>query len=246
MISKQWAAALAAVPLAIALAVSVPVHSAEKGGDSKKGTNVDKGKKTGSAQTAAVELAALADQLATYGDRKKDAMALIMAAKLQAEVGVQAGKQERTAGKGAGKGDKKAGAAPQARDNSVAGLTARAKQYAGDRKDLIALADDVAKAGARGVVSGPKGGTYTVESKAVDHFRNITFRGGEAAAVAISGDGDTDLDLYVYDENNLLICRADGPSDDEICRWTPRWTGVFRVEVRNLGTVWNRYRIVTN
>jgi hypothetical protein len=246
MINKKLSALLATVPLALALAVSMPGHSAEKGGDSKKGMNVDKGKKAGSAQTQAVELAALADQLATYGDRKKDAMALIVAAKIQSEVGVQAGKQERTAGKSPDKGDKKSGAAPQPRDTSVAGLTARAKQYAGDRKDLIALADDVAKAGARGAVGGPKGATHTVEATAVDHFRNIMFQGGQPAAVAISGDGDTDLDLYVYDENNLLICRADGATDDEICRWTPRWTGVFRIEVRNLGNVYNRYRILTN
>jgi hypothetical protein len=246
MISKKMSALLAAVPLALALAVSVPGHSADdKGGDGKKGTNVEKGKKTSSAQTQAVELAALADQLATYGDRKKDAMALIVAAKIQSEVGVQAGKQERTAGKGPDKGDKKAAAAPQPRDNSVAGLTARAKQYAGDRKDLIALADDVAKAGARGASGGPKSATHNVEARATDQFR-ISFQGGQPAAVAISGDGDTDLDLYVYDENNLLICRADGVSDDEICRWTPRWTGMFRIEVRNLGTVYNRYRILTN
>lgn len=248
MISKKLSALLATVPLALALAVSMPGHSAEKGADSKKGTNVDKNKKTGSAQTQAVELAALADQLATYGDRKKDAMALIVAAKIQSEVGVQAGKQERTAGKGKGsdKGDKKSGAAPQPRDTSVAGLTARAKQYAGDRKDLIALADDVAKSGARGAVGGPKGATHVVEARVTDHFRNISFQAGQPAAVAISGDGDTDLDLFVYDENNLLICRSDSAGDDEICRWTPRWTGVFRFEVRNLGTVYNRYRILTN
>ena len=246
MISKKLTAVLAAFPLALALAVSVPGQAAEKGADSKKGTNVDKDKKAGSAQTQAVELAALADQLATYGDRKNDAMALIMAAKLQAEVGVQAGKHEREAGKGSDKGDKKAGAAPQPRDNSVAGLTARAKQYAGDRKDLIALAEDVAKSGARGVVGGPRGGTYSVDAASVDHFRNVTFQGGQPAAVAISGDGDTDLDLYVYDENNILICRSDSAGDDEICRWTPRWTGVFRFEVRNLGRVYNRYRILTN
>ncbi len=246
MISKKLAAAIAAIPLAVALAVSVPGHSAEKGGDTKKGTNVDKDKKASGPQAEAVRLAALADQLATYGDRNKDAMALIMAAKLQGEVGTRAGKHERTAGKGSDKDDKKAGAAPQARDNSVAGLTARAKQYAGDRKDLIALADDVAKAGTRGVVNGPQIGTFTVQARAIDNFRNLVFRGGEPAVVAISGDRDTDLDLYVYDENNRLICRADGPSDDEICRWTPQWTGPFRIEVRNLGSVWNRYRLVTN
>lgn len=240
--TKKLAATLAALPLGIALAVSLPGHSAEKGADGKKGTNVEKDKRATSPQTRAVEIALLADQLASYGDQKKDAMALIVAAKLMAEAGVQPAKHERTAG--TGKGDK-GGAAPQARDNSMNGLIARAKQYAGERKDLIALADDVAKAGARGAVGGPRAATYVVEARATDIFR-VFFRGGEPAAVGISGDGDTDLDLLVYDENGNLICRADGPSDDEICRWTPLWTGVFRIEVRNLGRVWNRYRIMTN
>lgn len=241
MISRKISAMLGAIPLGIALAVSVPGYSAEKGGDGKKGTNVEKGKRATSPQTQAVELAMLADQLATYGDQKKDAMALVMAAKLQNEAGVQQVKHERTAGKGKGG----SGAAPQARDNSVAGLVARAKQYAGDRKDLIALADDVARAGTRGAVGGPKAATHVVEARVNDIFR-VSFRGGEPAVVGISGDGDTDLDLVVIDENGNVICRADGPSDDEICRWTPRWTGLFRIEVRNLGTVWNRYRIMTN
>lgn len=247
MISKKLTAVLAAVPLAVALAVSLPGYSADsKGSDAKKGANAEKGKKTSGPQSQAVELAVLADQLATYGDQKKDALALIVAARLQSEVGVQAAKHERTAGKGADKGDKKAGAAPQARDNSVAALTGRAKQYAGGRKDLIALADDVAKSGTRGVTTGPKGATHTVNARATDVFRNLVFRGGEPAAVGISGDGDTDLDLVVFDENNNVVCRADGPGDDEICRWNPRWTGPFRIEVRNLGNVYNRYRILTN
>jgi hypothetical protein len=50
----------------------------------------------------------------------------------------------------------------------------------------------------------------------------------------------------VFDESGNRICVADSPGDDEICRWTPRWTGEFRIEVRNLGGVYNRYRIMHN
>ncbi|MCW5605970.1 MAG: hypothetical protein KIT18_15620, partial [Burkholderiales bacterium] len=85
-------------------------------------------------------------------------------------------------------------------------------------------------------MGGPKSATHTVEARVNDIFC-VTFRGGEPAVVGISGDGDTDLDLVVLAENGNVICRADGPSDDEICRWTPRWTGLFRIEVRNLGSV---------
>jgi hypothetical protein len=63
------------------------------------------------------------------------------------------------------------------------------------------------------------------------------------AAVVISGDGDTDLDLYVYDENGNLIGSDTDGSDDCVVRFNPRWTGVFRIEVRNLGSVYNQYQI---
>ena len=55
-----------------------------------------------------------------------------------------------------------------------------------------------------------------------------------------------DLDLLVYDENDHLVCRSTGSSDREYCRWWPRWTGPFRIEIQNLGTVANLYRVATN
>lgn len=75
---------------------------------------------------------------------------------------------------------------------------------------------------------------------------HVQFRAGEVAAVAIAGDGDTDLDLFVFDQNGNRICRSVRGSDSEACRWTPAWTGTFRIEVKNLGRVSNRYRIAMN
>jgi hypothetical protein len=72
------------------------------------------------------------------------------------------------------------------------------------------------------------------------------FYGGELAEVLIIGDGDTDLDLFVYDENGNLIVSDTGSSDVCHCQWNPRWTGVFRIEVHNLGDVWNAYTLETN
>lgn len=242
---KMLSAALVAAPLALALTTVVPSIAAEKGGDAKseakKGPNRDESKRGTSASADAVAQAALAEQLIEYGDRNKDALAMITGAQIKARVGVQEGKADVKETKG---GDAKGGAKPTSqRDTSVAAVVARAKQYAGDRKDLIALADDIGKS--RGAVNGPRSGVTDVLANATDVFR-ITFRGGEPAIVAISGDGDTDLDLIVYDEYGNRICVADGPTDDEMCRWTPRFTGVFRVEVRNLGRVYNRYRIAHN
>jgi hypothetical protein len=71
----------------------------------------------------------------------------------------------------------------------------------------------------------------------------VTFRAGETAYVSVEGDGDTDLDLYVYDENGILIAFHDGLSDSAAVSFTPIWTGPFRIEVRNHGSVYNEYVI---
>ena len=84
-----------------------------------------------------------------------------------------------------------------------------------------------------------------VQAYSVYTFRE-TFRGGELAEIRMVGDGDTRLDVYIYDENGNLIKSAVGPGDNVYLNWTPRWTGRFRIEVHNLGGVWNEFRLTTN
>lgn len=74
---------------------------------------------------------------------------------------------------------------------------------------------------------------------------NETFRGGEQAVVSIVGDGTTDLDLYIYDNNGRLVDRAIGLTDRETITFFPSFTSNYRIEVRNLGSVWNEFSIVT-
>lgn len=204
--------------------------------DGKKGANL--GKPAAATQSAlAVESLAAARTLVRYGDANKDPLALITAAKIMREVGSTDSKAERSGGK--------AGAAKNKPDNSASdAVLARAKALAGGRADLVALADDVAKAGSRGAVGGPGRARTVVNSRATDNFR-VTFRGGEPARVLVSGDGDSDLDLYVYDEHGNLICKDDDQTDDMICGWTPRYTGSFTIRVKNLGVA-NEYTIVHN
>jgi hypothetical protein len=73
-----------------------------------------------------------------------------------------------------------------------------------------------------------------------------TFEGGRLASVSIVGDGDTDLDLFVYDEHGTCVARGIGLSDCESVSFVPRFTGRFRIEVRNLGSVWNEFTLRTN
>lgn len=69
----------------------------------------------------------------------------------------------------------------------------------------------------------------------------VTFKGGEEATVLVSGDGDTDLDLYIYDENGNLIESDTDSLDTMLCSWTPKWTGKFKIKIKNLGSVKNYY-----
>jgi len=195
-----------------------------------------------SAQTEAVAQVSMAQSLVAYGDANKDAMSLIVAAKiLKANPTHAAGGTKSTEGK-EGKSGKKSGAAV---DNSVAAVLSRAKQYAAGRKDLIAIADDVAAASSKGRVRGP---AYLTDRVLVGHTDVWTFRfrGGEPATVAIRGDGDTDLDFYVYDEYGNLGPYDDDGTDYTQLSWTPRHTGIFRIKIVNHGDVYNRYQLLTN
>jgi hypothetical protein len=96
-----------------------------------------------------------------------------------------------------------------------------------------------------GRVGGPGHAVARVEAFSKVSY-DIHFRGGEFATVIVAGDGDTDLDVFVYDENGHLIAFDDDPTDDCVATWTPIWTGRFRIEVRNLGLVSNRFEITTN
>jgi hypothetical protein len=91
-------------------------------------------------------------------------------------------------------------------------------------------------------VGGPKWDFRAVDAYSTVYY-NEYFIAGEVTRVDLRGDGDTDLDLFVYDENGNLIASGTGYSDVESVALIPDWTGRFRVEVKNLGSVYNQYRI---
>lgn len=82
--------------------------------------------------------------------------------------------------------------------------------------------------------------TETVKANASDIY-NVTLKKGETFYIYVSGDGDTDLDLFVYDENDNMV-DSDVEGDDEcLCVVTPKWTGKFKIKIKNYGNVYNRY-----
>ena len=71
----------------------------------------------------------------------------------------------------------------------------------------------------------------------------VTLHRGETFIVEVIGDGDTDLDLYVYDENDNLIDKDIELDDHPVCIVSPKWTGTFRIKIKNRGNVYNNYLI---
>ena len=204
----------------------------------KKGSNAGEDKKS-SAATAVSQLALAAD-LVAYGDANKDAMALILAAKIQKQNPSKDGKQKKSS-KGGGKDDKKSGKADSTDD-----VLARARALAKGDKGMLAMVEDVAEMASRGRTEGAVSGHRDrVLARSTDTYR-LNFNGGERAEILITGDHDTDLDLYVYDENGNDICKDVDSTDTMYCKWNPRWTGEFRIEIKNLGSISNIYTLQTN
>lgn len=114
----------------------------------------------------------------------------------------------------------------------------------------LALLGLVGILGLAGVVEAGRIPGPGVDSRRCEAYSSVTyydtFRGGEMAVVSIVGDGDTDLDLFVYDNAGRLIVQGIGLTDRETVRWLPSTTGTYRIVVRNLGGVWNRYSLATN
>lgn len=74
----------------------------------------------------------------------------------------------------------------------------------------------------------------------------IEVRPNEVLRVAAIGDGDTNIDLTLRDPSGAVIC-ADASMDHyPVCTVPRPQGGPIRVEVSNRGDVWSRVQILTN
>lgn len=182
----------------------------------RQGTNADPAAKLDAAQSpalSAVERLALSDRLAAYGDRHGDPVALVQAAKIRK--GAQAG----------GAGGR----------NSFEALLARAEALAPGNATIAALVADARSFRSRDlplVSAGVRALDKLIGRNAADRA-DLVFKGETPAVVYVQGPSSSDLDLYVYDEFNNLVCADEGVGNEAQCRWRPRWTGSFLVDVRN-------------
>ena len=228
---------IAAMPLAL-----MSGAAADEAARAAQADNLAEVKAEGSETSQAVDMLELGDRLAAFALARGDAAMLLQAARVKATVPVREGEGSEE-GAAAADGDKDGGL-----DLSVEALLDQAEVLAqGDEGLLAMVAEARGEAVAtRGRVGGPASWVRVVEANSRWRLGSVNFRAGEPARVWLAGDGDTDLDLYVYDEHGNTICTGLSFSDRESCSWTPRWTGPFTIEVRNLGGVWNRFQLATN
>jgi hypothetical protein len=201
----------------------------------------EKGKVSPEAQ--AVADLTIAGQLAEYGRRTNNPMAMIAAAQIMKNTPVQDKKQEKTA-EGTGEETGKKSGVLETADKLLADAQALAKQQGNDA--VASLAEKESKITAqRDAVGGPVRHVDRVRAGYTDSY-TVTFKGGEEAIVAVIGDGDCDLDLYVYDENGNLVGKDTDGTDRCLVRWTPRWTGKFHIKIENICIVYADYILATN
>jgi hypothetical protein len=187
----------------------------------------------------------LAQDLANYGYEHQDAFSLLAAADILANspVGELVAKLKTSTGGVLGKIKKES---IQANLLDPKKLIADAKNFGKDDPHLLALAKKIkSNKKTRGNVEGPVMLNDKIEAKASDTYL-IDFEGGKGAEIAVIGDGDTDLDLYVYDQNDNLIEKDEDDSDKCYVSWVPKWTGTYKVKIKNRGDVYNNYTIYSN
>ena len=199
----------------------------------QKGVNIASGPKAPSADEPIARLQMSSDLLA-FGRDTKDPLVLIVAARIVKALGGT-------------EADLKPEGRPATGSVQKTGQPVSAESILAEARDAAKgeKIDETAAMGATAGAGQPKTHQDTVQPGGTDVY-NVVFHGGQVAEAGITGDGSDDLDLVIYDENDHLVCRSTGASDREYCRWWPRWTGTFRIEIQNLGPVTNLYRVATN
>lgn len=179
-----------------------------------------------------VAQAATAAELAAWGRARSDPGALIMAARLLAEVPMRPGADQD--------------GAPFL---TVDILLDEAEALSGGHPSWLAAIAHV-RDSTRGVRSSPfgQGPIYTVKDiRARETWGfEVEARGGEVLRVAAIGDGDTNIDLRVRDASGALVCE-DGFGDHyPVCTVRTRQDGRMRIDIVNRGEVWTKVQILSN
>lgn len=230
----------AVLPLLLALFAACAPAAEDAGRPAK-----DAAQGGGAAAAPGVEAMALAAGLAQQGTRGSSPLQLLAAAQLLIDAAPQPLGVEVESSAGTATDSSAKSGSPVALD--AAALIAAARAMAGPDTAVTTLADRLTASleAGKGAIGGPRYANSSVNAGSIDTYR-IAFRGGERASVRIRGDGDTDLDCYVYSSGGILMAVDDDYTDYCILDWWPSGAETFRIEIHNLGRVYNVYSLTTN
>ena len=226
VVRRMMAGAVVAASV-LAMACAGAVHGPARAQDSGLQEMADVGLTPEARGVAQVVTAA---ELAAWGRARHDPGAMIMAARLLAEVPVRTGD----------------GPAPILTSDSL--LDEALAMAPGNEAVEAAVAR--VRDGTRGVSSSTFGAgpIFTVQSVGARQTLGfeVEARRGEVLRVAAIGDGDTNIDLVVTGETGNLLCR-DGFGDHyPVCTMPAGSGGRLKVDIINRGGVWTQVQILSN
>ena len=216
----------APIAAALAIAVSVLTFTASPAGSQVRPVPAPNPEAEARAITQTVTAAEVAD----WARQRRDARAMIVAARMLGEV-------QRPRGEG---------------DEpflTQASLLEEATSFAGSDRALL---DEISRLRSpdKGVRASPFGPGPIVVVRRLRARETYAFtidaRRHEVLRVAAIGDGDTNIDLTLRDQNGVVLC-ADGSRDHyPVCTLARPQGGPVRIEIVNRGEVWSRVQILTN
>jgi hypothetical protein len=216
------------------------VRGQEEGGATTPGANES------SAEVEAVEAIALARDLVDYGVKAQSPEALVAAARILTDTPVVLDQLE-VEEHGGEESEAKSDGDRLALD--VGGILDAAFGMTNENDPLRPAFEALRNAPrAKGATGGPKYGVYRVRALGTN-THTIRFDGssrGIPGEVMVIGDGDTDLDCHLYDSTGRRVVSDTDYSDWCILSFTMWRTAPVRIEIRNLGIVYNEYEIATN
>lgn len=220
-----------------ALILTITSASALAATDEAKAANAaEKSASEGLEADQGIAALTLARQLANYGMAQQDPLALIVAARITRDTPTKPAEIDKVEGEVTDQPDKL---------GSVQHLLDQAKEYSGGRAEILALIDEVAKGeAARGALGGQQQHFDAVQAGAVDLY-SINYQGGARAELAVIGEGG-DIDCYVFDENEHEITKDTDNTSTCALAWTPRWTGEFKIAIKNYASRRVPYVMITN
>lgn len=195
---------------------------------------------------APFEALELSARLARLGQARSDPWLLATAARIRASNPVRLGHKppQTQLNDGAPLAAQGADFGPDAWNGSLRRWLDEAEVMADGDEAALAFIASVRALEFKGRAGGPLVSLSRLSGGQTQRFSE-RFTPGRPAVVYVEGDGDAPLSVTVT-AGDVSVCQSNGPGDVKLCTWTARSPGDYRVEVRNLGTVANRYAYGTN